>query len=77
MKRKISELTREREILNRNYITQLNNNSKQSSIIKVNEQTLNNTKHEIQSYRDEASKMRKVIIKNKKKINKIKYYVYN
>jgi len=61
MKRKIGELTREREILNRNYIAQLNSNSKQNSIIKVNEQTLRNTEHEIQSYRDEAAKMRKII----------------
>jgi len=61
MNKRISELTREREILNRNYIQSLNNNAKQNSIIKVNEQTIKNTEHEIQSYRDEASKMRKVI----------------
>jgi len=66
MKKKLSEMTREREILNRNYIAQLNNNSKQSGIIKVNEQTIKHTEHEIQSYKDEASKMRKVI-KNKNK----------
>ncbi|KAL6625146.1 hypothetical protein U3516DRAFT_584359 [Neocallimastix sp. 'constans'] len=61
MNKRISELTREREILNRNYIQSLNNNAKQNSIIKVNEQTIKNTEHEIQSYRDEASKMRKII----------------
>ncbi|ORX86266.1 hypothetical protein BCR32DRAFT_290123 [Anaeromyces robustus] len=61
IKRKVKELTREREILNRNYIASLNNNSKQNGIIKVNEQTIKNTEHEIQSYRDEASKMRKII----------------
>jgi len=61
MKKRISSLSREREILNRNYIQSLNNYNKQNGIIKVNEQTIKNTEHEIQSYRDEASKMRKII----------------
>ncbi|ORX50755.1 hypothetical protein BCR36DRAFT_55931 [Piromyces finnis] len=61
LKKQINEMTREREILNRNYIAQLNNNTKQVGIIKVNEQTIKNTEHEIQAYKDEASKMRKII----------------
>jgi len=60
MKKRIGELTREREILSKNYIRSLNSNNKQNGIIKTNEQTLKNTEREIQSYRDEASKMRKV-----------------
>jgi len=61
MKKRIGELTREREILSKNYIRSLNSNNKQNGIIKTNEQTLKNTEREIQSYRDEASKMRKII----------------
>jgi chromosome segregation ATPase len=59
-KKALEDLIRERDILNRNLVKASNNTQKQSGMVKVHEQTQRNLENEIQSYKDEASKQRKV-----------------
>jgi hypothetical protein len=55
------ELIRERDLLNKNFIRSTAATQKQSNIVKLHEQTKRNLEQEISSYKEEASKQRKVL----------------
>ncbi|KAM6971891.1 cilia- and flagella-associated protein 58 [Aplochiton taeniatus] len=57
----IDELIRERDILNKNMIKAANATEKQLNIVKLHEQSKKNLEQEIKTYRDEATKQRKII----------------
>ncbi|XP_006630821.2 cilia- and flagella-associated protein 58 [Lepisosteus oculatus] len=60
-KKSIEELMRERDILNKNMIKAANATQKQMSLVKLHEQSKKNLDQEIQNYKEEAQKQRKII----------------
>eukprot|EP00158_Paraphelidium_tribonemae_P007735 Partr_v1_DN28346_c1_g1_i2_m79229 putative Coiled-coil domain containing 147 len=60
-RRHIEELTRERDIINKNLEKSTANTNKQSMMVKIQEQTKRNLEQDISAYKAEASKQRKII----------------
>uniref|UniRef100_A0A3B3Z7M5 Cilia- and flagella-associated protein 58 central coiled coil domain-containing protein n=1 Tax=Periophthalmus magnuspinnatus TaxID=409849 RepID=A0A3B3Z7M5_9GOBI len=60
-KKAIDELTRERDILNKNIIKAAVSTEKQQSLVKLLEQDKKTLEHEILGYRQEAQKQRQII----------------
>lgn len=60
-KKACDELTRERDILNKNYVKANNATKKQIDLVKLHERSKKNLELEISQYREEASKQRKII----------------
>ncbi|XP_037997448.1 cilia- and flagella-associated protein 58 isoform X2 [Motacilla alba alba] len=60
-KRAIDGLVRERDMLNQNLIKAANANQKQIDLVKLHEQSKQNLETEIQNYKIEAQKQRKII----------------
>ncbi|KFP39182.1 Coiled-coil domain-containing protein 147, partial [Chlamydotis macqueenii] len=60
-KRAIDELMRERTMLNKNLVKATNATQKQINLLKLHEQTKKNLEEEIQNYKNEAQKQRKII----------------
>ncbi|XP_071792879.1 cilia- and flagella-associated protein 58-like [Asterias amurensis] len=57
----IDDLVRERDILNKNLLKAANATQKQLNLVKLHEQSKKNLEQEIQNYKDEAQKQRKII----------------
>ncbi|KAK2157569.1 hypothetical protein NP493_1866g00018 [Ridgeia piscesae] len=57
----IDELVRERDILNKNMLKASANTQKQLNLVKLHEQSKKNLEQEIQNYKEEAQKQRKII----------------
>uniref|UniRef100_A0A2R9ABU2 Cilia and flagella associated protein 58 n=1 Tax=Pan paniscus TaxID=9597 RepID=A0A2R9ABU2_PANPA len=57
----MDELLRERDILNKNMLKAVNATQKQTDLVKLHEQAKRNLEGEIQNYKDEAQKQRKII----------------
>ncbi|KAJ3258086.1 hypothetical protein HK103_004079 [Boothiomyces macroporosus] len=57
----VDVLTRERDISQKNFVKSTTASLKQYNILKLSEQTKRNLEQEIQAYKDEAQKMRKLI----------------
>ena len=57
----IDELVRERDILNKNMLKAAANTQKQLNLVKLHEQSKKNLEQEIQNYKEEAQKQRKII----------------
>jgi len=55
------ELVRERDILNKNCLKAANATQKQLNLVRLHEQSKKNLEQEIQNYKDEAQKQRKII----------------
>jgi len=60
-KKKIEELTRERDLLSKNMLKSASQTQKQINLVKLHEQSKNNLEQEIQNYKEEAQKQRKII----------------
>ncbi|KAK6482261.1 cilia- and flagella-associated protein 58 [Huso huso] len=60
-KKAIEELVRERDILNKNMLKAAGATQKQLNLVKLHEQTKKNLDQEIQNYKEEAQKQRKII----------------
>ncbi|MEE6486961.1 hypothetical protein FKM82_014744 [Ascaphus truei] len=60
-KKAIDELVRERDILNKNLLKAAHGAHKQLNLVKLHEQSKKNLEEEIQSYKEEAQKQRKII----------------
>ncbi|XP_005995877.1 cilia- and flagella-associated protein 58 [Latimeria chalumnae] len=60
-KKAIDELVREREILSKNMLKAANATQKQLNLVKLHEQSRKHLEQEIQNYRAEAQKQRKII----------------
>ena len=60
-KKAIDELVRERDILNKNMLKAAGNTQKQLNLVKLHEQSKKNLEQEIQNYKEEAQKQRKII----------------
>jgi len=60
-KKAIDELVRERDILNKNMLKAAANTQKQLNLVKLHEQSKKNLEQEIQNYKEEAQKQRKII----------------
>ncbi|OCT71229.1 hypothetical protein XELAEV_18034207mg [Xenopus laevis] len=60
-KKAVEELVRERDMLNKNLLRSANATEKQQSLVKLHEQSKKNLEEEIQSYKEEAQKQRKII----------------
>ncbi|XP_029466203.1 cilia- and flagella-associated protein 58 [Rhinatrema bivittatum] len=60
-KKAIDELVRERDLLNKNMLKAANATQKQLNLVKLHEQSKKNLEEEIQNYKDEAQKQRKII----------------
>ena len=60
-KKAIEELVRERDILNKNMLKAAGNTQKQLNLVKLHEQSKKNLEQEIQNYKEEAQKQRKII----------------
>ncbi len=60
-KKAIDELIRERDILNKNLLKAAGNTQKQLNLVKLHEQSKKNLEQEIQNYKEEAQKQRKII----------------
>lgn len=60
-RKKIDELTREKELLNKKMLKTAADTTKQQDIVKLHEQSKKNLEHEIQNYKEEAQKQRKLI----------------
>lgn len=60
-KKAIEELVRERDILNKNMLRAAGATQKQLNLVKLHEQTKKNLDQEIQNYKEEAQKQRKII----------------
>jgi len=60
-KKAIDELIRERDILNKNMLKAAANTKKQLNLVKLHEQSKKNLEQEIQNYKEEAQKQRKII----------------
>ncbi|XP_046510514.1 cilia- and flagella-associated protein 58 isoform X3 [Equus quagga] len=65
-KKAMDELLRERDILNKNMLKAVNATQKQIDLVKLHEQAKRNLEEEIQNYRDEAQKQRKIIFQLEK-----------
>ncbi|NXG37283.1 CFA58 protein, partial [Dromaius novaehollandiae] len=60
-KKAIDELVRERDILNKNLVKATGATQKQMNLVKLHEQSKKNLEEEIQNYKNEAQKQRKII----------------
>ncbi|XP_041123784.1 cilia- and flagella-associated protein 58 [Polyodon spathula] len=60
-KKAIEELVRERDLLNKNMLKAAGATQKQLNLVKLHEQTKKNLDQEIQNYKEEAQKQRKII----------------
>ncbi|NXH14187.1 CFA58 protein, partial [Bucco capensis] len=60
-KKAIDELMRERDLLSKNLVKATNATQKQINLVKLHEQSKRNLEQEIQSYKSEAQKQRKII----------------
>ncbi|XP_043911882.1 cilia- and flagella-associated protein 58 [Protopterus annectens] len=60
-KKAIEELVRERDILNKNMLKAAGATQKQIDLVKLHEQSKKNLEQEIQNYKEEAQKQRKII----------------
>ncbi len=60
--KQIEALKRERDIAQKNFVKATGSTQKQLGVVKLAEQTRRNLEQEISSYKDEATKMRKVEI---------------
>lgn len=60
-RKKIDELSREKELLNKKMLKTEADTKKQQNIVKLHEQSKKNLEHEIQNYKEEAQKQRKLI----------------
>lgn len=60
-KKAIDELVRERDILNKNMLKATASTQKQLNLVKLHEQSKKNLEQEIQNYKEEAQKQRKII----------------
>nr|XP_033799268.1 cilia- and flagella-associated protein 58 [Geotrypetes seraphini] len=60
-KKAIDELVRERDLLNKNMLKAASATQKQLNLVKLHEQSKKNLEEEIQNYKDEAQKQRKII----------------
>lgn len=58
--KQIEALKRERDIAQKNFVKATGSTQKQLGVVKLAEQTRRNLEQEISSYKDEATKMRKV-----------------
>jgi hypothetical protein len=58
--KQIENLTRERDIAQKNFVKATGATQKQLNAVKLGDQTKRNLEHEIMGYKDEAAKMRKV-----------------
>ncbi|KAH0506977.1 Cilia- and flagella-associated protein 58 [Microtus ochrogaster] len=65
-KKAMDELLRERDILNKNMLKALSATQKQVDLVKLHEQAKRNLEEEIQNYKDEAQKQRKIIFQLEK-----------
>ncbi|XP_074089856.1 cilia- and flagella-associated protein 58 isoform X1 [Macrotis lagotis] len=65
-KKAMDELLRERDILNKNLLKAVNATQKQVDLVKLHEQNKRNLEEEIQNYKDEAQKQRKIIFQLEK-----------
>ncbi len=65
-KKAIDELTRERDLLNKNLSSAAKNTDKQSGLIKTHDQSIKHLEQEIANYKDEAGKQRKIIFQLEK-----------
>ncbi|XP_028391135.1 cilia- and flagella-associated protein 58-like [Dendronephthya gigantea] len=65
-KKVIDDLVRERDILNKNLLKAASATQKQLGLVRLNEQTRKNLEQEIQNYKDEAQKQRKIIFQLEK-----------
>lgn len=60
-KKQTDELVRERDILNKNLLKSSHATQKQMNLVRLHEQSKKNLEQEIQNYKDEAQKQRKII----------------
>jgi len=60
-KKAVDDLVRERDILNKNLLKAAGATQKQLSLVRLHEQAKKNLEQEIQNYKDEAQKQRKII----------------
>ncbi|XP_077972607.1 cilia- and flagella-associated protein 58-like [Styela clava] len=60
-KKQADELVRERDILNKNLLKSSHATQKQMNLVRLHEQSKKNLEQEIQNYKDEAQKQRKII----------------
>ncbi|GAB1302528.1 Cilia- and flagella-associated protein 58 [Apodemus speciosus] len=65
-KKAMEELLRERDILNKNMLKAVSATQKQVDLVKLHEQAKRNLEEEIQNYKDEAQKQRKIIFQLEK-----------
>ncbi|KAG5196013.1 hypothetical protein JEQ12_011649 [Ovis aries] len=65
-KKAMDELLRERDILNKNMLKAVSATQKQIDLVKLHEQAKRNLEEEIQNYKDEAQKQRKIIFQLEK-----------
>ncbi|ELK04973.1 Coiled-coil domain-containing protein 147 [Pteropus alecto] len=65
-KKAMDELLRERDILNKNMLKAINATQKQIDLVKLHEQAKRNLEEEIQNYKEEAQKQRKIIFQLEK-----------
>ena len=65
-KKAIDDLTRERDLLNKNLTNAAKNTEKQSNLIKTHDQSIKHLEQEISNYKEEASKQRKLIFQLEK-----------
>uniref|UniRef100_A0A8C6ZRH0 Cilia- and flagella-associated protein 58 central coiled coil domain-containing protein n=1 Tax=Nothoprocta perdicaria TaxID=30464 RepID=A0A8C6ZRH0_NOTPE len=57
----IDELVREKDIINKNLVKATNATQKQVNLVKLHEKSKKNLEEEIQNYKNEAQKQRKII----------------
>merc|ERR1712106_231741 len=69
-RKQIEELVRERDLLNKNMLKAAGQTQKQMSLVRLHEQSRNNLEQEINQFRDEASKQRKIIYQLEKERDK-------
>lgn len=60
-KKAIDDLVRERDILNKSMLKAAHATDKQQNLVKLHEQSKKNLEQEIQNYKEEAQKQRKII----------------
>uniref|UniRef100_G3TWZ9 Cilia and flagella associated protein 58 n=1 Tax=Loxodonta africana TaxID=9785 RepID=G3TWZ9_LOXAF len=65
-KKAVDELLRERDILNKNMLKAVSATQKQIDLVKLHEQAKRNLEEEIQNYKEEAQKQRKIIFQLEK-----------
>uniref|UniRef100_A0A8C0XMZ5 Cilia- and flagella-associated protein 58 central coiled coil domain-containing protein n=1 Tax=Castor canadensis TaxID=51338 RepID=A0A8C0XMZ5_CASCN len=65
-KKAMDELLRERDILNKNMLKAVSATQKQVELVKLHEQAKRNLEEEIQNYKEEAQKQRKIIFQLEK-----------